>query len=104
MIRKAWWLPIVLGLSGCAITSTGFDHAMLQERLHEQATQVTDDEIRQIQALQPQLNFPCRIAVALKGEHEWRWTAKDIVRIKDYKRDHFRECQGRRRKKVGMNT
>jgi hypothetical protein len=75
MIRKAWWLPILLSLYGCAITSSGFDRALLQNRMQEQKVQVTDDEIKQIQTLKPQLGFPCRIAVALTPG--WRWTAKD---------------------------
>jgi hypothetical protein len=78
MIRKVWWLLLVLGLCGCAVTSSGFDRAVLATRMQEENLQITDDDIRQIQCLKPQLNFPCRIAVALKGDcNGWRWTAKD---------------------------
>jgi rhombotail lipoprotein len=78
MIRHAWWLFLACGLCGCAVTSSGFDRAVLQAHLTEENIQVTDDDIRQIQTLRPQLGFPCRIAVALKGEcTSWRWTAKD---------------------------
>jgi hypothetical protein len=78
MIRKVCWFPIVFGLCGCAITSSGFDRAVLQTQMQQEAVQVTDDDIKQIQTLKPQLGFPCRIAVALKGDgNGWRWTAKD---------------------------
>jgi hypothetical protein len=78
MIRQAWWLVLVVGLSGCKVTSSGFDRAVLKSQMQEENVQVTDDDIKQIRTLKPQLGFPCRIAVALKGECEaWRWTAKD---------------------------
>jgi predicted site-specific integrase-resolvase len=41
--------------------------------------------------------------IGMNGGKHWRWTAKDIVKIKKYKREHFREGQGRRKKKVGKN-
>lgn len=40
----------------------------------------------------------------MNGGKHWRWTAKDILRIKAYKRDHFREGQGRRKKKLEKNS
>jgi hypothetical protein len=38
--------------------------------------------------------------IGMNGGKHWRWTANDIAKVKDYKRGHFREGQGRRRKKV----
>ena len=40
----------------------------------------------------------------MNGGKHWRWTAKDIAKIKVYKREHFREGQGRRGKKVAKIT
>ncbi len=42
--------------------------------------------------------------IGMNGGKHWRWTAKDIAKIKDYKREHFREGQGRRKKKVAKIT
>ena len=39
-------------------------------------------------------------AIGMNGGKHWRWTAQDIVLIKKYKREHFREGQGQRRKKT----
>jgi rhombotail lipoprotein len=76
MMRKPWWLAVVLGLSGCVMTS-GFNRDLMESRLRE-GVKVTDDEIKHIQTLKPQLHFPCRIAVALKaGCGDWRFSAKD---------------------------
>jgi hypothetical protein len=77
MRRIPWWLVAFLGLAGCVTTSTGFNRTILQERLHDDTGPVTDDEIKQIQALRSQISFPCRIAVALRGDGDWRWTTKD---------------------------
>jgi predicted site-specific integrase-resolvase len=38
--------------------------------------------------------------IGMNGGKHWRWTSKDIVRIKNYKKEHFREGQGRRGKKI----
>lgn len=80
MRAKPWWAVICLGLSGCVMTG-GFNRPLLEMRLHEESAkekEVTDEDIQEIQTLKPQLHFPCRIAVALKGSPgEWRWTAKD---------------------------
>jgi rhombotail lipoprotein len=77
MLPKRCGLVILLGLCGC-VTSSGFNRNLLEERLHVEAAKVTDDVIKQIQTLKPQLHFPCRIAVALRaGSGDWRWTAKD---------------------------
>jgi predicted site-specific integrase-resolvase len=38
--------------------------------------------------------------IGMNGGKHWRWTAKDIAKVRDYKRKHFREGQGRRTKKV----
>jgi hypothetical protein len=77
MRRIPWWLPLLVGLAGCVTTSSGFNRTVLEARLHEDAGPFTDDDIKQIQTLRPQLDFPCRIAVALKGEGDWHWTFKD---------------------------
>ena len=37
--------------------------------------------------------------IRMNGGKHWRWTEKDIAKIKKYKKDHFREGQGRRDKK-----
>jgi predicted site-specific integrase-resolvase len=39
--------------------------------------------------------------LGMNGGRHWRWTAEDIVKIKKYKKDHFREGQGRRSKDAG---
>lgn len=76
MARARWMLLTVLALSGCA---TGFDRAALQTRMQNDSLQVTDESISQAQKLQPQLHFPCRIAVYLKpnSHADWRWSGKD---------------------------
>ena len=38
--------------------------------------------------------------IGMNGGKHWRWTAKDIHRIKEYKRKYFRKGQGRRTKKL----
>src|SRR5262249_13630878 len=77
MACKPWWAVALLGLSRCVMTG-GFTRAMLESRLHEDTAKVTDEDIKEIQTLKPQLHFPCRIAVALQaGSGYWRWTPKD---------------------------
>jgi rhombotail lipoprotein len=76
MVRKPWWLVLVLGLSGC-VMSSGFNRGLLESRLREENAKITDDDIKQIQTLKPQLHFPCRIAVALTAGGDWRWAPKD---------------------------
>jgi hypothetical protein len=62
-------------LSGCA---SGFDRGAMKARMQNEAPPTTDEDIQQVQALKPQLTFPCRIAVYLKpGQGNWRWTPKD---------------------------
>jgi len=36
--------------------------------------------------------------LGMNGGKHWRWTAKDIVKIREYKKRHYREGQGRRSK------
>ena len=77
MLRKSWWLALALGLPGCTM-SGGFNRNLLESRLQDGCAKTTEDEIKHIQTLKAQLNFPCRIAVALKsGNGSWRWTPKD---------------------------
>ena len=42
--------------------------------------------------------------IGMNGGKHWRWTAEDIIRIKAYKKEHFREGQGRRKKKIVKNV
>jgi predicted site-specific integrase-resolvase len=42
--------------------------------------------------------------IGMNGGKHWRWTSKDVVRIKEYKRKYFRKGQGRRTKKVGEGS
>ena len=37
--------------------------------------------------------------IGMNGGKHWRWTSKDIAKIRNYKKHHFREGQGRRSKK-----
>jgi hypothetical protein len=37
--------------------------------------------------------------IGMNGGKHWRWTSKDIARVRKYKKLHFREGQGRRNKK-----
>ena len=62
MLRKSWWLALALGLSGCTM-SGGFNRNLLESRLQDGCAKTTEDEIKHIQTLKAQLNFPCRIAV-----------------------------------------
>jgi hypothetical protein len=59
--------------------SNGFHRSYLEARLNDEGFKVADEEIKTIQTLRPQLHFPCRIAVALRGSnhHDARWTYKD---------------------------
>jgi predicted site-specific integrase-resolvase len=41
--------------------------------------------------------------IDIGGGKHWRWTLKDIAKIKKYKKEHFREGQGRRSEKVKRN-
>jgi len=41
--------------------------------------------------------------LGMNGGMHWRWTAKDIVKIREYKKRHYREGQGRRSKKRSKN-
>jgi hypothetical protein len=38
--------------------------------------------------------------IGMNGGKHWRWTSDDIAKVKRYKKDHFRQGQGRRRKKA----
>lgn len=37
--------------------------------------------------------------IGMNGGKYWRWTTEDIAKVKKYKREHFREGQGRRNRK-----
>jgi len=37
--------------------------------------------------------------IGMNGGKHWRWTSTDISKIRNYKKQHFREGQGRRSKK-----
>lgn len=69
------WLSVLL-LSGCA-TSQGFDRGRLEQDLAAEKATVTDDEIKRVLALKPQIQFPFRLGVFLRGgEYHWRRWAK----------------------------
>jgi hypothetical protein len=73
-------LPIV----GCV---AGFDRSILASRLAENSLQVTDKSIEEVMALQPQLHFPCNIAVYLhpsEGCEAGRWTARDKLILESW--------------------
>jgi hypothetical protein len=36
--------------------------------------------------------------LGMNGGKHWRWTSKDIVKVRKYKKEHFRAGQGRRSK------
>ena len=38
--------------------------------------------------------------IGMNGGKHWRWTVKDIARVNKYKKNHFREGQGKRSKTV----
>jgi hypothetical protein len=38
------------------------------------------------------------IEIGMNGGRHWRWTAGDVAKIREYKDEHFREGQGRRKK------
>jgi len=38
--------------------------------------------------------------IGMNGGKHWRWTAKDVFKIEEYKRKYFRKGQGRRTKNV----
>lgn len=40
------------------------------------------------------------VQIGMNGGKHWRWTANDIAKIRKYKKEHFREGQGRKDKKV----
>src|SRR5262245_40190131 len=72
---KYAWLTLVLALPGCM--SSGLDSTIRPARIHDGTIQVLDDDVKQVLALRPQLAFPCRIAVYLKPDTNFRWTGKD---------------------------
>jgi hypothetical protein len=79
-MRKIWVLAVlgILGISGCV--ASGFDRSLIHESLSKQGpTQITDDEVRKALELQPQLVFPCKVAMYLyePSGRDWRWTDKD---------------------------
>jgi rhombotail lipoprotein len=67
--------------AGCCQT-TSFDRSAMMSRLQTESASVTvsDDEIVQVQAIKPQLQFPCRVAVYLSPAVQW--SIKDKERIK----------------------
>ena len=38
--------------------------------------------------------------IGMNGGKHWRWTERDIEKIRKHKAKHFREGQGRRKKKM----
>jgi rhombotail lipoprotein len=74
-------LAVLLPLmAGCF--TTGLDRSALISKMHQEAPNfhVVDDDIAKVQALRPQLQFPCRIAVYLVPTTQW--TSKEKEQIK----------------------
>jgi len=38
--------------------------------------------------------------IGMNGGKHWRWTERDIAKVREHKAKHFREGQGRKKKKV----
>jgi rhombotail lipoprotein len=77
-------LLAALTLSGCVVSE--FDHTLVSDQLQDslvESAKVTDEDVREAQALRPQLAFPCKIAVFLRGEpgYSWRWSIQDKTAI-----------------------
>jgi hypothetical protein len=73
-MTRAIPLLAVLALAGC---SSGFNRSAAEARLQMEDLQVTSDDVVKAESLRPQLAFPCRIAVKLKGEQDSHWTGED---------------------------
>lgn len=56
-------------LAGC---SHGFNKQALSGRMQREGAKVTDDEIRKIRDLKPQLQIPFKLGICL-GEPRWSW-------------------------------
>ena len=67
---KFLWLSVFL-IAGC-VSSQGFDRGRMEQGLTADKVVVSDEEIKKILALKPQISFPFRLGVFLKGyESEW---------------------------------
>lgn len=78
-VRVLFVVSSVLVVSGCF--AHGFDRGAMFSRLQLDQTPETDEEIVKVQALQPQLPFPCRVAIYLPPRVNGRWSAheKEII-------------------------
>jgi hypothetical protein len=80
-VWKRWPGLVPVLLLGCQ----GMDRNPLQERLNDGSIQSPDAAIAEARGLQPQLKFPCRIAVYLKpGGSDWRWTPEDKAAMQQW--------------------
>ena len=78
-VMLAGLLPL---LAGCF--TTGFDRSSLLTKMQAEAPifQDLDDDIAKVQALRPQMQFPCRIAAYLMPSTQW--TSKEKEQIKSW--------------------
>ncbi len=58
--QKTFW--ILLFTIGCA-ASQGFDRGRIDQQLNPEARQISDDDIRRVLQLKPQIRFPFKLAV-----------------------------------------
>lgn len=72
---------VLAALGGCE-SSQGFDRGRMSEQLSAGAPKATDEEISRVMGLQPQLDFPIRLAIYVKPrEYYWQdsvWRIEDI--------------------------
>ncbi len=95
---KSWRVLVaVLTLGGCA---TGFDRGALRERLATEPLQVTEQDIKAVRELKPQLRLPFKLGVYLQSESRgpsygdpsglrpgaWYWTDADKTEILSWRK------------------
>ncbi len=93
-LHKAHALLLIgLLLGGCA-TSQGFDRGRLEQRLSGEKALVTDTEIDRIMALKPQVSFPFRLGIFLKGyQSEWGRTWSTLENAETPSADWIKELK-----------
>lgn len=78
----AFFLMTTIVLAGCA---SGFDRKALKQSLEVQELQITEDDIKRVLELKPQVKFPLKLGIYLGSERspgypyapEWRWNDKN---------------------------
>ena len=58
--------------TGCA-TKQGFDRGALREHLYDASVEITEDEIKQVLELKPQLQFPFKLGVYFLERYRYAW-------------------------------